>query len=327
MPNDQAAAPAEHVIIPWAGPREPFSAGHLPALPQLSRLLALAGGGAALHIEASPGHLNTPDEWLRMQRCGWPAPADGLCPLAAHAALVALGPAQVPAGSGWAFITPAHARVSAEAVTLEDPAALQLSDADAHALVEAAAALLPDGAALHVWQPHCWLLQDVRLAHSPTASLARAIGQRVDDWQSPVSQAGWLRRWQAEVQMAWHAHAVNARRDSQRLPVVNTLWISGSGARPQVPPGTDAAHWELSLQAPTLAQDEAGWVDAWARLDAGLIAAALARVQAGQPLTLTLTGEAATVCVSIAARGWIAQRVAGWRAPRLDARAVLQSLS
>lgn len=279
---------ALHLVIPWAGVAEPAG---VPPLPHLAGLLARLVPQAEVH-----GHWHLPHEHLRAAQAGWPhgPAADGLLPLAAHLACAAGLPRC--GEPGWARVVPAHALVSAEQVTLLPPPARGWPVDVLDAAWAAAQPWTPEGAALyrvegddlHGAQRATWLLYDTRLATLPTASLARASGARVDVWQPPLAHARWLRRWQVELQMAWHADPLLA---AQAL-APNTVWVDGTGVLPELtPPQAAPAQWHETLAAPAQAGDGAAWATAFAALDAGPIAAAAQAHAAGQHLRLTLCGR------------------------------------
>lgn len=275
---------ALHLVIPWAGVPEPVG---VPSLPNLAAWLARLAPQAD-----GRGHWQLPHEHLRAAEAGWPhgPAADGLLPLAAHLARAAGLPRC--ADPGWARVTPVHALVSAEQVTLLPPPVQGWPAEVLDAAWTAAQAWTPEGAALHridSGNRHgAWLLRDARLATLPTASLARASGARVDVWQPPLAQARWLRRWQVELQMAWHADALLA---AQPL-APNTVWVDGTGTLPEAPaPAAAPAQWLEELAAPAQAGDGAAWAAAFAALDDGPIAAAVRVQAAGQRVALTLCGR------------------------------------
>lgn len=241
-----------------------------------------------------------------------------MLPLAAHAARhdgIDTGAAAV------GLLTPVHLHLGTEQVTLTDPDALRLDDADARMLFADLQPLFAGaGFALRWGTARRWYLLHESLAALPTASLDRVVGRNVDPWLPDAKAGRTWRRLQSEAQMLLHGHALNAQREACGLDAVNSLWLSGCGV---VPAAATRAEPQLDerLRGPALAEDWAAWADAWRALDAGPIAALL---DAGSDFTLTLAGERhALTYESAAASRWQRLRAA-WQRPAIQA--VLQSL-
>lgn len=312
-----------HLMIPFAGTVSEAGRHALQSLslPRLERLLARLAPGQTLGSDEFS--LNPPHEQALARAQGWPIAgaelADAALPFAAQHAR-ALG---LPGDAPWGLLTPVHLQVGTEQVALTDPAALQLTEAESRALLEAVRPLFEtEGFTLHWAAPLQWLASHALFDGLATAALDRVCGRNIDRWLPAPRSAGLVRRLQNEVQMLLHTHALNDAREAAGLATVNSFWLSGCGslpaaARPEAPITVDER-----LRAPALAEDWAGWCDAWRALDAGPIAALLDADD--KPLTLTLCGERHAQAFSPAPRGlW--QRLAGaWRAP--SALAVLEGL-
>ncbi|WP_088278555.1 hypothetical protein [Ideonella sp. A 288] len=273
-----------HLIVPFAGALSEAGRHALQslALPNLERLLSRL---TPVHSLGSDEYsLSPPHELALAAARGWPL-ADGALPWAADAASQA--GLQV-ADHAWARLTPVHLHLGTDHVTLTDPAALSLDDADSRLLFEAVRSLFEtEGFGLH------WVAADTWLATHPlfdglaTASLDRVIGRNVDAWLPDQRSARLLRRLQNEVQMLLYTHPKNDAREAAGLPTVNSFWCSGSGrAAPPTEPAT-AATVDDRLRAPALGDDWAAWCEAWRALDAG----PLARLANHPEAMLTLCGE------------------------------------
>lgn len=144
----------------------------------------------------------------------------------------------------WLCLDPIHLRVERTQLIVEDPAALQLSTAEAAALQADLAPLLAELGNLHCSQPHEWHLR----LHAPsdirTTPLPEAIGLNGDSLMPQAANVRVWRRVLNEVQMALHAHPVNQARSARGQPVVNSVWPWGEGAQP----GASQHRWH-SLQA------------------------------------------------------------------------------
>jgi hypothetical protein len=280
-----------HLIVPFAAPlpeagREAARSLDLgrqrPVLTALFEALPVLAQDAG----ADEWSLSPPHERAFAHAAGWTG-ADGTWPFAAHEA-AALG---IATGTqAWARFTPTHWHLGTEQVSLMDPAALSLDEATARTLFEAVHELLAgDGWQLAWGAPTAWFAAHESLAGLPTASLDRVIGRNVDAWLGSDKAARRLRRLQAELQMLLHSHPANAEREACGLLPANSVWISGCGVHQ--PLGQGAAELDTRLRSPALAGDWAAWCKAWDTLEAGPLAALQARVQRGEPVTLTLAGE------------------------------------
>jgi hypothetical protein len=328
-----------HLLIPHAGalsaPARQALATLDPArdLPRLQALLAdwapaedpaaapEAGAGAA----ADPEFTLTPphERWLARHR-GWRG-GDGAWPVAAHLAREA-GLPEDPRPA--ALLTPVHLAAGAEQVSLVDPLALALGEAESRALLDALRVLFEPGEGWDLaWAgPTRWIARHESLGALRTASLERVIGRNVDLWQPDQAEARALRRLLAEMQMLLHAHPVNDAREARGELPVNAVWLSGTAAAGSLPAAPSAPDplIDRRLADAALAGDWHAWREAWRALDAGPLAALQAEAAAGRPARLTLAGEREARSFAPAPRPW-------WRAmwPRgrgADPRPLLEAL-
>jgi hypothetical protein len=306
-----------HLIVPFAGVLS--EAGRHTAqslsLPWLEKLLAC--------VQAAPPEggdetsLSAPHEIALARALRWPE-IDGRLPWAARAAAHdGLDTGARPVG----LLTPVHLHLGTDQVTMTDPDALALEVADARALFDALLPLFADeGFELHWGAPQRWYLVHDSLADWPTASLDRVIGRNIDRWltDAPREPAPdkvrvthpWP-RLQSETQMLLHDHPVNARRETQGLPGVNSIWLSGCGTPPA--PGGPEPQLDDRLRKPALAEDWAAWAEAWHALDAGPIRKLLG---GGAGSVLTLAGERRHQAFTLRdASGWQRLRALWQRAP------------
>ncbi len=304
------------LLVPFAGALSDAGrhAARSLSLPHLEQLLARWPAQSALGSDEHS--LSAPHELALARSLGWSL-ADGRLPWAALAARRdGIDVGAQPIGQA----TPVHLHVGTDQITLTDPAALQLDEADARALFAALQPLFEEaGFALHWGDVHRWYVAHASLGELATASLDRVIGRHIDPWL-PAPQAS--RAWQrllSEAQMLLYTHAVNERREGAGLPTVNSLWLSGCGVAAAV--RGEAPQVDDRLRGPALNEDWAAWAEAWHALDAGPIAALLR--ERGDDAALTLAGERRA---STFARGttspWQRLRTAWRRAavqPLLDA--------
>lgn len=286
--------PSNHLLVPFAGTADEAARRALAAtpLPHLQRLLALTG--LAHEDRGDAFDLSPPHERALARALGLP-PDDGALP---WAALDSAAPDQAQA-----WVHPVHFQVGMDAVSLlpVDPA--DLSAAEARALFDALAPLCAqDGVALHFEQPTRWRAQGERLRDLRCASLDRVAGRSVAAWQPRGPEAPWLKRLHNEAQMLFYTHPVNDAREAARRLPVNGVWFSAPGA---VPTGANTGQAPAqidTLRHAALRADMPAWVAAWTALDAGPLADALRRAQAGTPVALTLCGERHACTFSTAAR-------------------------
>ena len=299
-----------HLLIPFAAPLS--EAGRQAAatllLPNLKTLLAR--WAEVQRDSADEWSFSPPHERALAQALGLHG-GEGLLPWAARAA-AADGIATD--ASAWGLMTPAHWHLGTDQVSLLDPAALMLDDANSRPLFNAVHHLfISEGFAMHYGAPQRWYLAHESLATLATASLDRVIGRNVNAWLGTAPAARRIRRLQSEVQMLLYTHPLNDERAARGLLPVNSFWLSGCGvAQPETgtPPVVDER-----LRSPALADDWAAWVKAWDTLDQGPLATLLARTEAGDAAQLTLCGERSSVRLQPAARSMVQRLRAMWAPP------------
>lgn len=225
----------------------------------------------------------------------------------------------------WVLVSPLHLSVGADQVVALAPEALELDPAESRALFQALATELwqpGDGWHSHWLSPTQWLVAHASLAGVAAASLDRIVNRNVEAWM-PAARP--LRTLQNELQMLLHRHPLNAAREARGALVVNSAWLSGCGgssARP-LPPDLEL---DVRLRDPLLANDWAAWADAWRALDAGPVAAALAGLEDGTPVRLTLCGERSAQAFAPAEVGALKRLWQRLTPPRADAAALLEAL-
>lgn len=284
-----------HLLIPFAACSAEAWLPTLQALPpdSFKRLGQLLQGMKLVETDRqNPESLSPPHERALARALGLATlqTPDGLMPWAASDAAQQL---QAGHGKAWAWITPCHWAMGHLHATLSDPAMLELPESESRALL---AIMQPyfetDGITLHYLSAGRWLAEGELFRDLPTASLDRVLARNVDAWLPGSAQARPLRRLQNEIQMLLYIHPFNDAREMQRQVPVNSFWISGTG---DLPAPTEQPKEQVSaprsLAQAVFREDWAGYAQAWAALDAGEIAALLARQRAGESVRLTLCGE------------------------------------
>lgn len=285
-----------HLIVPFAtvGSEAGRQAASTLSLPMLERFVGHSTAGH--RFGSDERSWSAPHELALAHAIGW-RERDGPLPWAARAAAadgIDVGTA------AWGLLTPVHLHLGTEQVSLADPATLQLDEAASHELFEIVRPLFDsEGFAMHWGAPLRWYAAHASLVALPTASLDRVIGRHIDAWLPDAPAARLIRRLQSETQMLLYGHDFNECRERANLPVVNSFWLSGCGvARPAT---ATAPEVDQSLRGPALAEDWAGWCEAWRALDAGPLARLLDEPVGTQ---LTLAGERQSVTLTRTAVPW-----------------------
>lgn len=322
-PRGAGAAAADnaamHLLIPFAAPLS--DAGRQAAatlvLPQLQALLAR--WTEVQRDEADELSLSPPHERALALALGLQG-ASGLLPWAARNARA---DGVDVADLAWGQLTPAHWRLGTEQLSLFDPAALMLDEAESRTLIDAVQPLFTsEGFAMHYGAPLRWYIAHESLATLATPSLDRVIGRNVDAWLGKDPAARRIRRLQAEVQMQLYTHPLHDARTARGLPPVNSFWLSGCG--PAQADAGPAPVVDERLRRAVLAEDWAAWVKAWDTLDQGPLAELRAAADAGAKASLTLCGERAWARFEPAPRS-LMQRVHRLWSPATPAK-VLETL-
>lgn len=274
--------------------------------PRLTRQLARARFGERW-ADPDPVPLSLPEE-------RWLAGRFGLQPPDTFAAYALR--ARDPQAAGWC-VRPVHLHVGRDHVILGD-AAPALDDAEADALFEAAREeFVHEGLSLLRHGPALWSFP--QWPHGPleASSADCAAGRNLERHLPRGEGARPWRRVANAVQMAWHAHPVNAAREAASRPAINGLWLEGrADAEPESPYthvcGADGAFADalaglagalradrpVARGAPTpvleciegfraarIAGDWTAWLDAWHEFDR------LLAPLDGAAIELVLTGE------------------------------------
>ena len=282
------------LLIPFASGLSDAAAQVLRdlTLPNLTQLMARLAPVPldATEAQADADTLSPPHERALAALAGWHG-ADGCLPFAAQAAAkdgIDVGDA------AWGLITPSHWHVGAHHVTLADPAALELTEAESRAAFDAVRDLFESEGIRFVWGATMrWYAAHGDLDGLPCASLDRVIGRDVERWMrgSAARSAAQrrIRRLQSELQLLLYPHPLNDEREHRGALTLNSFWLSGCGRRQ--PDASTPPQVNATLRAPLLSDDWAAWADAWRALDAGDLAALLGELRADRPVALTLCGE------------------------------------
>jgi len=281
-----------HLLIPFAfcsseDCRQALTPLKLPNLEKLLRRLTPEPMDSGIETSLSPPHERALARALNLPI------ADGLIPWAALQAHTTC--ATPAASSAWAFITPCHWQTGSKHVAMDGVTLPDFEAQESQALLAAMQPyFLEDGISLHYEKPERWLACGDVFKDLATASLDRVAGRDVAHWLPGTGSAILLQRLQSEMQMLLYHHPVNDAREARGVPVVNSFWISGTGALPQLPHQAATAPRPVlvtRLREAALAENWPAWAQAWQALDATECAALLATLNQGGSAELTLCGE------------------------------------
>ncbi|WPB55740.1 phosphoglycerate mutase [Xylophilus sp. GOD-11R] len=282
-----------HLLVPYASALAPAceAAQQNLALPNLQRLLARLALSTA--DEADEFNPTPPHERALARLRGLPA-MPGRQP---WAALALADAGQAPGGDAWAWITPCHWQIAPDHISMTDPAALGLTEAESRAVLALVSPYFAeDRITLDYRSPTTWLARGDIFRDLPSASLDRVTGRSIDLWMPDGPAARPLRRLQTEFQMLLYTDPMTDERNARGLAAVNAFWISGTGALPEgIRPAPAALVVPQGLREAALHENWAAWRQAWQEIDAGACADALRALDAGEPVTLTLCGERAAL--------------------------------
>lgn len=247
----------------------------------------------------------------------------------------------------WLCLDPIHLRVERTQLIVQDPVALQLSQAEADALIAELAPLLAELGELHSSRPHEWLLHMHAASDIHTTPLADAIGLNGDQLMPKADNVKLWRRLLNEVQVTLHEHPINLARSARGLPAVNSVWPWGEGALDAHKPvwnliQADGALWQglarhlacqwaslpqhfessqgkalvvqSSLDAATRQRDAMQWRAALQTLEATWFAPLMQALQNGKLKHVVLHGHGEGQAMTITVSG--SNKLNFWRKPK-----------
>lgn len=212
-----------HLLIPdlfW--PREVGDSPYRSlALPALQTLLAqgrrAAGSGASL------------ERWL----CdNYDVPSGPDLPLASLSLLADGG---APGQNPWMRADPVSLRPERGGLVLADSRAFSVSAQEAKLLIDALNRHFEqEGLVFACHDPRRWYMRLPRPAEVRTTFPSEAAGGAVDGLLPGGAEGPKWRAFVNEVQMLFHELPLNQERDEKGLPPINSVWLWGAGALPQL---------------------------------------------------------------------------------------------
>ena len=145
------------------------------------------------------------------------------------AAITRLADAGAAEGT-WMRADPVHLLVQGDALRLRDASTLDIRIEEARALAAALQAHFSgDGLEFHAATPGRWYVKLGSREAPRTTPLDEAAGRNVFGL---LPQEPWWRSALTEAQMILAGHEVNARREEEGQPAINSVWFWGAGALP-----------------------------------------------------------------------------------------------
>lgn len=148
-------------------------------------------------------------------------------------AAVTLAADDAPREGHWLRADPVHLRLGQDAAALHDASILEITRDEAHALVASLQAFFAgDGLEFLAPKAERWYVRVPEAEVPRTVPLAQALGRNVFGL---LPQGSGRLNWQGaitEAQMLLAAHPVNARREAEGRPAINSVWFWGEGAAP-----------------------------------------------------------------------------------------------
>lgn len=330
------------LVVPFLLPRPQFAPDLVRALqaPALSALLSRTSSQA-----------RTPEQAVNaLPHESWLARELGLSkegqPAFAAAAMRGFG--LDPLDGTWFIVNPAHVQIARSHSMLGDLRHLSLNEDEGRALFEAARLLCEEiGHPLLYGDAGTWFLRADDWTGIAPATPDTVVGMDLTDFVPRGREALAWRKLQNEVQMAWHAHPVNAAREARRQPSVNSFWLWGGskgGARASrqlasiAAPGwisglsdhiwdgfdtldslagRDAILYVDSLAESAIAADWGSWLMQAQQLESELFAPLLAALAHGRIKTLRIVASSREGLAEFTTTA-MAQRKF-WRRPTLEA--------
>ena len=243
------------LVVPALLPAQEPAANPVPMrVPALETLLARA--------RRTDGQSATLETWLcRAFGLGDP-------PSVPAGALTALAYGLEPGTNSWLRADPVHLRADRDRVLLMPGQGLSVTATEAQGLAAALTPLLDGKFVLHAVNPGQWCLQIPGLAQAEIGATAPIdlAGADIDPHLPP-------KQWHlllTEIQMALYEHPVNTAREQRGDPVINSLWLWGTGSAPATAKAawhsvsaTDAVAAGLARSAALRHREPGGGADEW----------------------------------------------------------------
>ncbi len=215
------------LLLPFAMPPAEMARDLLRELKMPSLAMLLARASRSAH-QVSDGFARAlPHEyWLARQ---FDPTATGDSDNSPALATNAMRSFNLPAETGvWFILQPVHLHITRDHLVLTDPRQLQLAESDARALFAIIQPLFEEvGKTLVYGDAQTWFMRADDWHALQTSTPDAACGHNIDIWMPKGPYERDWRRLQNEIQMHWHAHAINEQREANGLKPINSVWLSG----------------------------------------------------------------------------------------------------
>jgi hypothetical protein len=264
-------------------------AGSSPTLPHLARLLADLRPTQRIELDEFTWAM--PFETLLARELGLPETATPWTALETQTV-----------GTPCAWIHPVHWQVGMDHITMHAPATLGFDEALAREHFSVLAPFFAEVGITLAWhEPLRWLATGEVFRDMPAASLDRAVGRNIDVWMPEAAHpaGAQMRRLQNEVQMLLYNHPLTDRAQADGRTPMNSFWVSGAGVLGTLPSNT-MPQLDRRLQQPVWAQDAQAYSEVWQQLDQGPLRSLCQRLDAGEPVQLSLCSDSVVQTFEVA---------------------------
>lgn len=246
------------LVLPFALPPPELALDLLRVL-QAPALAALLSRTSRQHTQNFDGRILPHEAWLAhaLGLAAAPSAPGAAAPFAAAALQGFTGNTEPALAAGHYFLVqPAHVQIARNHLLMGDQRQLALDEADARALFDSAKPYFDEiGKPLSYGDASTWFVRADDWADLRTASPDAAAGQNLSDWMPEGDSARASRKLQNEVQMLWHEHPANLRREERGLTPINAFWLWGGAPAPSPAPTTtlftfDCPSWLAALAEP-----------------------------------------------------------------------------
>jgi hypothetical protein len=224
------------ILLPFGLPPKELAPDLLRELktPSLAALITRAksqGGRSGGEAFDGFARLLPHEAWL-CRRFGLEGGADGdNSPPVAAALMASMGLDHAP--GLWFVIDPVHIHIARDHLVLSDARRMPLAARESRALFDVARPLFEEaGKTLLYGDERTWFARADAWGGLRTATPDAACGHNIDIWMPKGDGERDWRKLQNDVQMHWHAHAVNEEREARGIQPINSIWLWGGATAP-----------------------------------------------------------------------------------------------
>jgi hypothetical protein len=214
------------ILIPFGLPPAEMARDLMRALEMPNYASLLARSKSIAKTALDPYARTLPHEAWLTRKFGLTADDASGSPPLARPVMQQLG---VQQESGcWFMLQPAHLHIARDHLVLTDLHKLVLTDEESRTLFRSIKDFFDEsGKTLVYGDAQTWFVRADDWAALSTSTPDAANGHNIDIWMPRGAGERDWRKLLNEVQMTWHAHPLNAEREMQGHPTVNSLWLWG----------------------------------------------------------------------------------------------------